>query len=510
MIDLRQYMDQIALLPASQQQELLDVLSKLDTAKKKQDAHEKFLEFVHYMWPSFIDGQHHKLMADLFDDVIAGRKRRVIINMPPRHTKSEFASIHLPAYFLGKYPDKKVMMASHTGELAVGFGRKVRALVDRKDFQELFPGVSLSADSKAAGRWSTNKGGEYFAIGVGGAIAGKGADLFIIDDPHSEQDAIQGEYNPEVYQRVMEWYEQGPRQRLQPGASIILVMTRWSLRDLTGQLLNKMKSNSGSDQWEVITLPAIFPETNNPLWPEYWKLEELLRTKNSIPISKWNSQYQQMPTSEEGALIKRTYWKKWPTDKKPPKCEVIIQSWDTAFTTGTRADYSACTTWGVFKDETINPPRNAIMLIDAIRGKWEFPDLKRVALKHYKKHDPDICLIEGRATGQPLIYELRAMGLPVQEVTQGRGAVGANNDKISRVNAVTDIFQSGNVWCPEDCRWADEVVEECAAFPAGEHDDFLDTVVQAMARFRTGGWLINEDDDWEDEKIQRRAKKVYY
>lgn len=511
MIDLTQYLQHIALLSPHQQKELLDIVQRLDAAKSKELASTKFLDFIHYIWPSFIDGAHHKLMAQLFDDVIAGKKKRIIINMPPRHTKSEFASIHLPAYFLGRFPEKKVMMASHTAELAVGFGRKVRGLIDRKDFQELFPGVRLSADNKAAGRWATNKGGEYFAVGVNGAVAGKGADLFIIDDPHSEQDAIQGEYNPEIYSKVLEWYEQGPRQRLQPGAAIIVVMTRWSLRDLTGQLVRKQINTPGSDEWEIIELPAIYPADpdnglpERPLWPQFWKMEELLRTKNSMSISKWNAQYQQQPTSEEGALIKREFWQDWPFEK-PPKCSVVIQSWDTAFTTGTRSDYSACTTWGVFENEETG--KNAIILLDSIKGKWEFPDLKRKALEMYRLHEPDICLVEGRATGQPLIYELRAMGIPIQEVTVGRGSAGQSNDKISRVNSVTDIFASKNVFAPKDKRWAEEVIEECAAFPAGEHDDTLDTVVMAMYRFRQGGWLLNDNDDFDEER-SFRTKRYY-
>lgn len=505
MDDLTPYLSQIAHLPFEQQRELLKIVEQLEFANKKEKATTNFLGFVKYMWPSFIEGSHHKIMAKLFDDVVEGRKKRIIINIAPRHTKSEFASIHLPAYFLGRYPDKKIIMASHTSELAVGFGRKVRGLVDRKDFQQIFPGVRLSADSKAAGRWATSHGGEYFAIGVGGALAGKGADLCIIDDPHSEQDAIIGEYNPEVYQKVMEWYEGGPRQRLQPGGAIVVVMTRWSLRDLTGQLLKKQLASDTGDSWELIELPAILP-SGNSLWPEYWKLEELERTKNSIPVTKWQAQYMQKPTSEEGALIKREYWQDW-KQSKPPKCEVIVQSWDTAFTTGTRADYSACTTWGIFYNEETE--RNAIILIDATRGKWEFPGLKRKALELYTKHEPDICLIEGRAAGQPLVYEMRAMGLPVQEVTVARGAQGQSNDKISRVNSITDVFASANVYAPKDKRWAQEVIEECAAFPAGEHDDLLDTVVMAMARFRQGGWLINDNDAWDDD-VKTERKRVYY
>jgi predicted phage terminase large subunit-like protein len=499
---------EIGKLPLDKQKEVLDLLDELTRTRSKLNARTRFLSFVKTMWGDFIEGAHHRIIAELFDDVIAGRKKRIIINMPPRHTKSEFASIYLPAFFLGLNPNKKVIQSSHTAELAVGFGRKVRSIIDRDDFQSLFPGVSLSPDNKAAGRWSTNRGGEYFAIGAEGAIAGKGADLFIIDDPHSEQDAVIGESNPEVYNKVMSWYEGGPRQRLQPNAAIIVVMTRWSLRDLTGQLLRKQMADQHSDQWEIVQLPAILP-SGRPIWPEYWALEELLRTKASIPISKWNAQYQQNPISEEGALIKRDYWLNW--DKpKPPKCDTIIQSWDTAFTNSTRADYSACTTWGVFVDEEDEKARNKVILLDAIRGKWEFPELKKQAKRHYEEWEPDICLIEARGAGQPLIYELRTMNIPIQDVVVGRGGTGNPNDKISRVNSITDIFASGMVYAPKLKSWAQEVIEECAAFPAGEHDDYVDTVTMAMQRFRTGGWIGTANDDDEDFRKAAVRKLEYY
>lgn len=507
--------EQIAQLPLQDQQEILKLLRELDLAKKMEAAHEHFLDFVKYMWPDFVEGYHHKIIARLFDEVLAGEKKRVIINMAPRHTKSEFASIYLPAYFLGRNPHKKVIQASHTAELAVGFGRKVRNLVDRKDFQKLFP-VQLSADSKAAGRWATSRGGEYFAIGVGGAVAGKGADLFIIDDPHSEQDAILGESNPEIYKKVMEWYEGGPRQRLQPGGAIIVVMTRWSLRDLTGSLLRKQLAETTGDKWEIITLPAVMPavpEKNlpeRPIWPEFWKMEELMATKASIPISKWNSQYQQNPIAEEGALIKREYWLDW-LDKKAPECEFKIQSWDTAFTAGTRSDYSACTTWGLFTNR--DTEKTNIILLDAQRGKWEFPELKDKALRFYQEHEPDIVLIEGRAAGQPLVQELRRMGIPIQEFTVGRGSsIGggqSSNNKISRVNAITDVFASKNVWAPRAKTFAQEVIEECAAFPAGEHDDYVDTVTMAIQRFRSGGWVGTENDVEDDDKYEKRRFEYY-
>lgn len=505
MLNAKSVIDQIGNLPEEYRVELLGLLERLDISRKQEAAHEDFIDYVKYMWPDFIMGSHLKIMSEAFDDILTGKNDRLIICMPPRHTKSEFASIYLPSYFLGKFPKQKIIQASHTAELAVGFGRKVRALVSSQNYQDLFPGVRLAADSKAAGRWSTNHGGEYFAIGVGGAVAGKGADLFIIDDPHSEQDQVAGESNPAVYDRVMEWYEGGPRQRLQPGGKIIVVMTRWSTRDLAGQLLKKQAAEPDADQWRVIEFPAILP-SGNPVWPEFWSLERLLKTKASIPMAKWNAQYQQNPTAEEGALVKREYWRDWEASS-PPTADIIIQSWDTAFSASTRANYSACTTWGVFYNESEG--RNQIILLDAIRGKWDFPQLKDEAYKYFKLWKPDICLIESRAAGAPLVHELRTMGIPVQDVVVGRGARFAPNDKIARVNSITDIFASGNVWAPKQRTWAQEVIEECAAFPAGENDDYMDTVTMALQRFRLGGWIGTNLDNDEKEEVSFRPRSYY-
>ena len=489
-------------LPLDQQEELIALFAELEEAESLENSRTDFLTFVKKMWPAFIPGKHHSIMADAFERVARGELKRLIINMPPRHTKSEFASYLFPAWFLGQNPHKKIIQTAHTAELAVGFGRKVRNLIDLEDFQQVFPGITLSSDSKAAGRWNTNKRGDYFAIGVGGAVTGKGADVLIIDDPHSEQEAALGAYNPEVYDKVYEWYTSGPRQRLQPGGAIIIVMTRWSVRDLTGQIIKSSTQREGADEWEVIELPAIMP-SGAPLWPEFWPLEQLEALKAELPISKWSAQYQQDPTSEEGALIKREWWKEWPNEA-PPACEAIIQSWDTAFLKTQRADYSACTTWGIFNypNESGETVPNLILL-DAYKEKLEFPELKRAAYEKYWEYEPDQMIVEAKAAGSPLIFELRAMGIPVTEFTPSRG-----QDKIARVNAVTDLFASGVVWCPPT-RWAEEVVEECAAFPAGEHDDLVDSTTQALLRFRQGGWIRSSMDDWDDEPKYRRPVQYY-
>ena len=788
------------LLPPHEQELLLAELDKLEELKSKKDAQERFIKFVEQVWPTFIAGRHHTIMADAFERVAKGELKRLIINMPPRHTKSEFASYLLPAWFLGKYPHKKVIQTSHTAELAVGFGRKVRNLVDSEAYHNIFPDLALSSDSKAAGRWNTSKGGDYFAIGVGGAVTGKGADILIIDDPHSEQEAALAEVNPDIYDKTYEWYTSGPRQRLQPGGSIIVVMcmtgdtpvmrpdgsetplrdlragdtvatyeggefstaqvtnfqsngvddvftvktqsgitvranerhpflvehdgvrkwarlrdlipgmslvvatdvrdprdpsvspdcaqpanpasattektlmrhvnpwatmvsgkakralaerrftalvsacrvtgnnihprslllssvghdasslatvspkqimtgwypnvgtvatsagshlpaltrarigmascastiattlvrcadscvttvtslwgmarrrmssvrlrstyeftvdpiveispagreevfdveiertenfiangvvvhnTRWSKRDLTGEILKAAAQRDG-DEWEVIEFPAILP-TGNPLWPQFWSLDELSKLKNELPNSKWMAQYQQNPISESAAIVKREWWQIWEEDD-PPSCEFILQSWDTAFEKTQRADYSACTTWGVFYiNGPDGLPQANIILLNAFRDRLEFPELKRVAVEEYKEWEPDSIIIEKKASGAPLIYEMRAMGIPVQEFTPTRG-----NDKISRLNAVSDLFASGRVWAPAT-RWAEEVVDEVAEFPAGSHDDYTDTVSMAMMRFRRGGFVgTNLDEPEPTRYFKSHRNQGYY
>jgi len=494
--DLLKNIDQ---LPVKDQEEILILLEELEDAEKKEKARQTFMGFVNKVWPAFIEGRHHKIMADAFERVASGELKRLIVNMPPRHTKSEFASFLLPAWFLGNYPEKKIIQSAHTAELSVGFGRKVRNLVDSDDYKSIFPNVLLRSDSKAAGRWSTNKGGEYFALGVDGAATGKGADLLVIDDPHSEQEGQSSD--PSVFDRVYDWYTSGPRQRLQPGGSIILVMTRWHKRDLTGQILKSSLQRVGSDEWELIEFPALMP-SDEPLWPEFWPRDELEALRNELPAPKWNAQYQQNPTSEEGALVKREWWKTWERDK-PPMCEFIIQSWDTAFLKTQRADFSACTTWGVFyhpDGSGIEQPN--IILLDAHKERLEFPELKKTAYEMWVDWQPDAFIVEAKAAGTPLIFELRAMGIPVSEYTPSRG-----NDKISRVNAVSDLFASGIVWAPE-LRFAEEVIEEFAAFPSGEHDDLVDSSTQALLRFRQGGFLkLNSDE--EDEPFYPKKANYY-
>ncbi len=467
-------------------------LQLLHAQKKIQNkAKNDFLSFVKCVWPEFIEGSHHRHIAEKFNKLATGELKRLIVNMPPRHTKSEFASYLLPAWMVGRRPKLKIIQATHTGELAIRFGRKAKNLIDSPEYQKIFE-TTLQEDSKAAGRWETAQGGEYFAAGVGGAITGRGADLLIIDDPHSEQDAM----SEQSLENAYEWYTSGPRQRLQPGASIVLVMTRWSTKDLTAQLLKAQKEVKG-DQWSVVEFPALMD--HGPVWPEYWNKEELEKVKATLPVKKWNAQWMQQPTSDEGAIIKREWWRTYEKDTIPP-LQHVIQSYDTAYLKKETADFSAITTWGVFypnEDSAAN-----LILLDAVKGRYEFPELRRRALQQYKYWQPETVIVEAKASGLPLLYELRQMDIPVVSFTPSKG-----HDKHSRINAVAPMFESGMIWAP-DQKFAEEVIEECAAFPHGDHDDLVDTMTQAVMRFRQGG-LITHPEDYVDEK-QEPKRKVYY
>ena len=336
----------------------------------------------------------------------------------------------------------------------------------------------------------------------GGALAGRGADLFIIDDPHSEQDAMSANALDDAY----EWYMTGPRQRLQPGGAIVMVMTRWSKKDLTGRVVKKMMESDEADQWEIIELPAILP-SGKPLWAGYWPLPELEKIKASISPSKWTAEYMQNPTGEGASIINRDWFKIWDRDD-PPKVEYIIQSYDTAFLKTERADYSAITTWGVFYpegkigDEEYPGNEAHVILMDSVRARLSFPELKEKALEQYKEWDPESVIIEGKASGMPLTQELRALGIPVQNFTPSRG-----QDKIARVNACTPLFSGGYVWVPEN-NWAEQLMDEVSDFPYGEHDDLVDSTTQALMRFRQGGF-VKLGTDYEEEPVYRR-KRVYY
>ena len=480
-------------------EEALKEILALTEARKILDLREKaqdfFMPFAHHVYDNFIEGQHHRVIAEKLERVARGELKRLIINMPPRHSKSEFASFLMPAWFLGRNPKLKIIQATHNTELAVRFGRKVRDLIDDPAYKEIFPNTNLKEDNKGAGKWGTTAGAEYFAAGVGAAITGRGADLLIIDDPHSEQDAL----SESAFDNAYEWYTSGPRQRLQPGGTIILVMTRWGKKDLTGRLLAQQGSDIMSDQWEVVEFPAILP-SDNPLWPEFWEKDALLGIKASLPVGKWNAQWQQTPTSSESAIIKKEWWQDWEKEEIPP-VKYILQAYDTAFSKKETADYSAITTWGVFEPE--EGGADNIILMDAQRGRWNFPELKEKAFEEHEYWEPDMVLVEAKASGTPLIDELRLRGIPALGFSPGKG-----RDKVTRMHMVAPLFEAGVVWAPSDKKFADEVIEEVVSFPNGDHDDFCDSMTLALMRFRQGGFIVLDGE--EEKENEYRRKREYY
>jgi predicted phage terminase large subunit-like protein len=487
----------LAAVPEDVKNELLRLELRLAQITARDQATSSFLDFCRYVWPEMIIGAHHKRIAAALDRVVSGECKRLMITMPPRHGKSQMGSYLFPAYLMGKKPDSKLIVGSHTAELAQRFGRMIRNLVADERYKELFPDFLLSADSKAAGRWDTSHGGEAFFIGKGGAMTGRGGNVVILDDILDEQDALSNT----AMENTWEWYQSGPRQRLQPNGAIIVINTRWKTDDLSGRLL-KLQGSIKSDKWEILEFPAILP-SGGPLWPEYWKLEELEAVKHTIGLQKWNAQWQQTPTADEGAILKREWWQRWKPEE-PPLVEYIIQSYDTAYSKKETADYSVITTWGVFVPDQDSGPN--IILLDVKKGRWDFPELKRIAREEYKNWNPDNVLIEAKATGITLQQELRRVGIPVTMYSPGGRRAG--QDKVARANAIAPILESGMVWAPET-EWADELIEECAAFPNGDHDDMVDSTTQALMRFRAGNFIaLNTDED--DDSSDVHAEMEYY
>ena len=502
-----------------------------------KQARDDLLAFVMLMNPSFNVGPHHRLLCDELMSLERGETDRLMVFVSPRSSKSLITSTYFPAWALGRNPYWQEIAVSHSDDLATKFGRTIRDIINTTAYNTIFPKVRIKKDNRAANSWALEESGKiagsFLAAGSGSGIAGFGAHLAVIDDPISEQDA----YSKTRREQLNEWYASGLRTRLMPGGKVVLVMTRWHENDLAGHLLKQQEASPLADKWDVVRIPALntaesaaqlstaraelieqgyLPETypepklGESFWgaPDRengfcWSTEDIIRTKNNTPPFKFDALYLQSPSSETGGIIQVDYWQDW-SSEDPPECDFIIQSWDTAFSTRTTADYSVVTTWGIFKKDDLSMAN--MVLLGMEKGRWDFPTLRQKAVDKYMKHRPDSIVIEKKASGQSLIQDLRLAGLPIQEYQPDR-------DKVSRAYAISSLFHNSRIYAPLDKAWAKETIEECRQFPSGPHDDIVDSVTQAVLYVRNGGYLEHSDNSWldlDESAVYNRKRRRYY
>ena len=428
-------------------------------------------------WPAFELAAYHRIIVDKLEAVERGEIHRLMIFMPPRHGKSLLATQLYPAWYLGRHPDRFVISASYGQDLADDFGRKVRNLISSPVHRTVFPTCQLADDAASMRRFNTLAGGSHYAVGRGGPITGRGAHLLILDDLLKDREEAQSEA---IRRSLREWYAHVAYTRLQPGAAIVLIATRWHEDDLAGRLLNE----HANENWVVVSLPAIaevdesFRRAGEPLWPERFPLLDLQRIRQSVGSAAWAALYQQRPAAAEGTIFKRDWIRTY--HDLPSSFQKIVQSCDTAFKTGAENDYSVITTWGVTE--------NGYFLVSLWRGRVEFPELKRQVASQAEQWKSHAILIEDKASGQSLVQELKlATRFPILPVK-------IDSDKRARAEAVTPLFEAGRIFVPESAPWVDAYIDELLAFPVGAHDDAVDSTTQALNHFRedSGGYGVLE------------------
>ncbi len=465
-------------------QQLQQLVDRVKELESRNEAKDSLIGYAKFQMEEYKTPPHIKKLAEKLEAVERGEVKRLAIFMPPRHGKSILTSEFFPAWYMGRNPDKYIICSTYAQDLADDFGRKVRNQLQDPRYTDVFPDTHLATDSASVRRFHTQKGGVYYAVGAGSAITGRGAHLLLIDDPikgreEADSAAMRG--------NLLDWYRSTAYTRLMPGGSVIVIQTRWHEDDLAGWILRE----TGHEGWDIVEFPAILDDraakmldlkVGSPLWEDAYPLERLEEIKKTVGTREWTSLYAQKPSIEEGNLVKRWWWKYWKKEH-PPEFDYIIQSWDTAYTVSETSDYSACTTWGVFSGEG----GYNLYLMDAFRERLTFPELKNAAISLYNNHQPDLILVEAKASGLSLVQELMRTGLPIHPFNPKR------MDKLARVHSVTPLFESGRVYAP-DTDETEMVVSQCAAFPNTKHDDLVDSTSQALIRLRKG-WMVNHPQD---------------
>lgn len=406
---------------------------------------------------AYLTPPHIQLIESKLLEVANGQCKRLIINMPPRHGKSELISKFFPAWYLYNFSKNRVILTSYSSDLAVGFTRNA------KDIYYSF----IESDNKRKNTqdyWETTEGGSLFGVGVGGSLTGKGANVIIIDDPiKSFVEANSQTQRDKLY----DWYRSTLYTRLEPDGAIILVQTRWHDDDLAGRLIKEE-----NEEWEVLTLSAI-SENNEPLWKSRYSLEELNKIKTQLGSYWFGALYQQNPIANENVIFKQSYWQYYKT--LPSNMTYIVQSWDTAFKEKQQNDYSVCVTIG-FDGKNY-------YVIDVFRKKYQYPDLKRAVKSLYLRDKPLALLIEDSASGQALIPDLKSEHpYPIKEVK--------GSDKVVRAHLVSPLCEAHNVYLPENAPWLIDFITELAEFPLAKHDDQVDAFTHALQYLKQYGQPI--------------------
>ncbi len=441
----------------------------MSRAAQLDHARTDLASYAAAMYPRFELPPHLRILVGVLERVERGELDRAIVAMPPRHGKSLLTSTLFPAWYLGRHPDRSIVASSYGAELAADFGRRVRNFASERLHRQIFPDCVIADDSDSVHRFHTTQGGAYYAVGAGGPITGRGADLLLIDDPiKSSEDARSAAFR----RSLQEWYESVAYTRLEPGGAVVLIQTRWHEADLAGWLLKE----HASEGWKVISLPAIC-ETNegwrkegDALWPARFPLEALERIREAIGSSAFLSLYQQRPAPEQGAIFRREWWRSY---AGPVECHRTIFSLDCAFKTGQSNDYSVIA--------VVAETKEGYYVRHVSRGRWEFPELKRQAVALAEVWRPHCVLIEDAASGQSLIQALKAeTRLPILPVRP-------MGDKVSRAHAVSPLIESGRVFVPSEAPWLADFLDEATSFPAAPHDDQVDAITQALNFLRGEG-----------------------
>lgn len=463
---------------------LIEAFEKAQEALRQQ-AQDDLLAFTLYTKRDYQVNWHNRILCQKLDDFAKKKIRNLIIEMPPRHGKSEIGSRRLPAYIFGKFPTTQIISASYASDLASRMNRDVQRIIDDKFYNEVFPDTALGQSNVvtvAKGTWLRNSeifeivdhAGIYRCAGVGGGITGMGANYLMIDDPiknHKEANS------KTVRNSIWEWYTSTARSRLQKGGSTLIIMTRWHEDDLAGRLLDLAKKDPNADQWEVVSFPAVKETNENPddpreigeaLWPEEFPIEELKKTEATAGPRVWNSLYQQRPSAMEGNVISRKDIQFYMPEDLPDRFQLSVHSWDFTFKETQNSDYVVGTAWGA--------KGGNFYLLDQIRDRMGFTKSKeaiRKMISRYPKYNS--ILVEEKANGAAIIEVLKR---DISRIIP----INPQESKAARFEAVSPLFAAHNVWFPDPswCPWIEEFIEELLSFPNAAFDDRVDSTSQAL------------------------------